>query len=50
MIKKITEWFERVLEKPFYEAEIIRSEILLGNSRKSNVHVSRKFPLKLKQV
>lgn len=50
MINAIKVWFERVLERPFYEAEIFRAELLKRNDRKDNVIRPGKFGVRLKQV
>jgi|GEM_PF-4146523 len=50
MINVVKEWFERVLERPFYEAEIYRAELLKSNDRKNNVIRPGKFTARLKQV
>jgi hypothetical protein len=50
MIKAVKEWFERVLERPFYEAEMFRAEILKGNDNHNNVIRPKRFAAKLRQV
>lgn len=50
MVKAVKDWFEKVLERPFYEAEIFRAEILKGNDRKDNGIRPKKFAARLKQV
>lgn len=50
MINAVKEWFERVLERPFYQAEIFRADLLKGNERKNNVIRPKKFGVRLKQV
>jgi len=50
MINAVKGWFERVLERPFYEAEMFRAELLKRDDRKDNVIRSGKFEARLKQV
>lgn len=50
MFKAVKEWCERVLERPFYEAELFRAQILKGDSRHDNVIRPKKFAARLKQV
>ncbi len=49
MLSSFKSWMERVLEKPFYEAEIMRAEVLIENS-KGDVFPPRNLKLKLKQL
>lgn len=50
MVKAVKDWFEKFLERPFYEVEILRAEILKGNERKDNDIRPKKFAARLKQV
>lgn len=48
MLKGFKSWVERVLEKPFYDAEIIRVEVLKDN-RKNTLPLPKSL-LKLKEI
>ncbi|MFZ5644634.1 MAG: hypothetical protein ACOY46_13675 [Bacillota bacterium] len=50
MFKSFKAWVERVLEKPFYEAEVARAEILKDISKKNNTSFHENISMKLKQV
>ncbi|MHB8917424.1 MAG: hypothetical protein ACYC4H_05320 [Desulfocucumaceae bacterium] len=49
MIQEIKRWMEAVLEKPFYDAEMMRVEILKSNKTKTPGHVGN-LSLKLKEI
>lgn len=49
MLSSFKSWMERVLERPFYEAEIMRAEMLIENSRGDDFP-PRNIKLKLKQL
>lgn len=49
VIKEIKRWMEVVLEKPFYDAEMMRVEILKSNKIKTTRHGGN-LSLKLKEI
>lgn len=50
MLKAIKDWLERVLEKPFFQAEMIRAEILIEQGRNNKYTTPKNYTPRLKQV
>lgn len=48
MLSSFKSWMERFFERPFYEAEMMRAEMLIENS--SNHFPPRNIKMKLKQL
>lgn len=49
MLVSLKSWMERFLEKPLYQAEIMRAEILMEKS-KEDIFPSKHIKLMLKQL
>lgn len=49
MFESIKAWVERVLEKPFYDAEIIKVEILKEN-KTINFRLPKNLLIKFKEI
>lgn len=49
MLRELKKWVERSLEKPFFDAEMIRVEVLKQNKNKT-LYIAPKPPLTLKEI